>query len=219
MKKISILYGIFFLLILLLKFSYIETLDRENNFLYVSQILMLKADYIPIEIIWYAPILLNTSLISSYFYERFTHFEMRYSSRKKYIKKELKQFFLFSFLFQVIIGLIEVLFFSYVTHFSMEFQFVIPIIHYSFENTLLIFVVILFSIFLRNFLCGFLISNVILFLFLYFPFSFLQKVPIFHLFFSGNINVFSIFLLLLLFFQFYFIYLKLDLLGEDFYEN
>ena len=158
MKKISLQKVFWYILIIvcvcILKGTYIHAVGGDNYNTFVQNVLVFWDDNQLVNLIWFLPILLSLYLIAKNYFYSMNHFDMRFKNRKRFIYSAIINCITASILFNFLIAVFQVIVLSIVSKTSIIINVAIIsfILQYVIENTFLSIIIVLFAMFIKNFM-------------------------------------------------------------------
>ncbi|MDD2644231.1 MAG: hypothetical protein PHC65_06075 [Methanobacteriaceae archaeon] len=195
MKKINpmkLLYCVLIIIsICILKNGFI--IDAESNAEFIRKVLIFWGPNQLVNLIWFLPVLLNLYIIAKVYFYHLQQFEMRFRHRKRFVNNMLLSCCLTSLMFNLIVAIVQViiLFSINKTSIILNLPIISILIHYTIENTFLNLIIILFAMFLKNFMYAYIVTLISIIITLSITTNNIY-LPFINMYFSSEISVITI---------------------------
>lgn len=226
MKKFNIkkfilnIFLIFIICILKSMCLELNSVDVENYGSFTKTILTIWTDSQFLNLIWLLPILLSMNIIAKKYFFEINNFDMRFKSRNNFINKLLAKCCCFSLIVNFVIAFTQIVILSIISNnlIFINKEVIINLIQYMIETTLLNVSIILFAMYIKKIMYVYIIYMIYIVVSLivivnlslvsnnvYFPFI--------NMYYSSQINVISVLLIILFLFLIKRKYIHSDVLG------
>lgn len=224
MKKINLRKTLLFILIIavicILKDSFISSTNCEEYAYFVRQVLVFWSENQFLNIIWLLPIMFSIHVIARKYFFKMQQFDTRYNNRKNFINKLLINCCISSIIFNFLIAFLQVIIISLTTKASImiNINVITTFLQYIIESTFLNMIIILFAIYIKNFMYTYIIFLIfiILSLTIIINMSLVGQnpyLPFVNIYYSDKINMVTILLTIVSISFIKRLYIHYDILG------
>ena len=223
MKKVNIKYAMLLaamlVIICVLKKFLINSLEYNTYYDYINILLVYWEDSVT-NIIWLLPIILGMYIVSRKYYIKIQQFDMRYVNRRRFINKTLIKMYIFAIFVNLIIALFQIIVLSIWSDISiiLNYSIMVLIIRYAIEMVFIEALVLLCSLCINSYMYAVIIFLILIILSLtaIINLSIIDGsvyIPFLNMYYSTELNVVTIFSILVVTLLIRKVYMKYDIIG------